>query len=236
MHTISGDENCLGQKDTVYCVAFCPNCGNRAPQRLLLQHDYDVIAYGYDGSRETDGCRCRYFVASCSTCSDLLLYHSNGAFERPEWFTDAQLVFPGGIDLPEQVPLSVRETYAEAATIQKLAPNAFAVLIRRGLEALCDDRGVKSGTLHKKLAELAARGEIPATLAEVTAVLRELGNSGAHNSGRRISVPLTWAMDEFFRTIVEYVYVAPSKLKAFKELLAKVDAEQVANPGPQADG
>ena len=35
-------------------------------------------------------------------------------------------------------------------------------------------------------------------LAEITSVLRSLGNSGAHNTKQRVTVPMTWAMEEFF--------------------------------------
>ena len=94
-------------------------------------------------------------------------------------------------------------------------------MIRRSLEALCDDRGVKEHSLVKMLEELVKRGEIPETLAEMTTVLRLIGNAGAHHSDVKVIVPMTWAMDEFFRAVVEYVYVAPSKLADFKEKLDK---------------
>ena len=117
------------------------------------------------------------------------------------------------------MPEAIRVCYAEAVRIQKIAPNAYAVMLRRSLEALCDDRGVKKGSLHVRLLELAKRGEIPPILAEMTSVLRSLGNAGAHYDQQKITVPITWAMDEFFRAILEYVYVAPSKLDAFRSRL-----------------
>jgi hypothetical protein len=109
----------------------------------------------------------------------------------------------------------------EAAQIQNIAPNAYAVMLRRALEALCDDREIEDGVLQVRLAALARRGEIPPVLAEMTAVLRVLGNAGAHSSAQNISVPLTWGMDDFFRAIVEYVYVAPRKLQDFKQRIER---------------
>ncbi|MFT3788351.1 MAG: DUF4145 domain-containing protein [Tepidisphaeraceae bacterium] len=107
--------------------------------------------------------------------------------------------------------------------MKQLAPNAFAVMIRRALEEICDDRGVNGRNLVEKLRELAKRGDMPPTLAEVTTVLRTLGNVGAHVSGASITVPQTWAIDEFFRAIVEYVYVAPHKLASFRKKLEVAD-------------
>lgn len=82
------------------------------------------------------------------------------------------------------------------------------------------------GPLHNRLEQLAKRGEIPPVLAEMTTVLRVLGNAGAHNSAQKITVPLTWVMDEFFRAVVEYVYIAPSKLEEFKQELESYKTQQ----------
>lgn len=70
-----------------------------------------------------------------------------------------------------------------------------------------------------RLKSLAEKGEIPPVLVEVTNVLRTLGNSGAHNTEQKVTVPMTWQMDKFFRTLVEYVYVAPARLKEFQKSL-----------------
>lgn len=64
---------------------------------------------------------------------------------------------------------------------------------------------------------LQERGDIPSTLAKMTDVLRTLGNTAAHEAPDEITVPMTWAIDEFFRAIVEYVYIAPAKLETFQK-------------------
>ena len=127
------------------------------------------------------------------------------------------MAYPGSVDLPEPVPINVREVYAEASRIKRSAPNAFAVMLRRALEAVCDDRGVEKGALGERLRKLADHGEVPPLLAEVSDVVRMLGNIGAHASSLSVTVPDTWVLDDFFRAIVEYVYIAPSKLKKYKE-------------------
>ena len=99
-------------------------------------------------------------------------------------------------------------------------------LIRRALEALCDDRKVAPGTLHSRLASLANKGEIPPVLVEITSVLRTLGNSGAHNTEQKVKAPMNWRMDTFFRTLVEYVYVAPARLDEFRKSVAKETTDE----------
>jgi hypothetical protein len=203
-------------------VAFCPHCGNTAPQRLAYQHTYVTTGYALDDeSRIQDGPPCTYYVAICSTCEEILLYHSICGVVSDEHFTRAALLYPKSGELHESVPAPVRGSYSEAARIRNVAPNAYAVMVRRALEAICDDRGIPPGSLHKRLEELVGRGEIPPRLAEMSAVLRILGNTGAHSAPKSVTVPMTWAMDEFFRAIVEYVYVAPSKIAEFSKRLQR---------------
>ncbi len=116
----------------------------------------------------------------------------------------------------------MRECYDEASRIKTLAPNAFAVQIRRALEALCDDRGATASNLQKRLESLVKKGEIPPVLAEMTAIVRLLGNVGAHPSEERVRPTDTWVIDDFFRAVIEYVYVAPSRVKEFRNRLQKV--------------
>jgi hypothetical protein len=92
-------------------------------------------------------------------------------------------------------------------------------MLRRALEAICDDKGIKPGSLKFRLDQLVSNGDIPPVLAEMTLVLRTLGNAGAHDADARISVYTTWALNDFFKAIVEYVYIAPNKLVRFKAKL-----------------
>ena len=203
-------------------VAFCPHCGNRAPQRLVYTHDYVPEAYTDDGKRVPD-MEGRYFVAVCETCGDLLVYNAFAAMPDPQHFAgpESDLVWPKPAKLDESVPERVRECYDEAARIKSIAPNAFAVQIRRALEALCDDRAAPGRSLQERLQRLSEKGEIPPVLAEMTTILRLLGNVGAHLTEERVTPMDAWAIDDFFRAVIEYVYVAPSRVKDFRDRLRK---------------
>jgi hypothetical protein len=96
-------------------------------------------------------------------------------------------------------------------------------MLRSGLEAICDQQAVKKGSLKSRLDVLASRGVIPPVLAEMTWVLRTLGNEAAHEP-QQMSVYTTWALDDFFKTIVEYIYVAPAKLARFKKRLEEAES------------
>ena len=202
-------------------VAFCPHCGNRSPQRIAFEHAYRDTWYGPDGKATPHGeaPESEAIVCICETCDAVLLYDGVSYEESGVW---PELVYPRNSTLPSSVPLPVRGIYGEAAMVKQNAPNAFAIMIRKGLEAICDDRSAPKGTLAERLKYLVEKSEIPLGLAELTDVLRVVGNAAAHGSLQSITTPMTWAMDEFFRAIVEYVYIAPNKLSEFKERLASI--------------
>ncbi len=202
-------------------VFVCPHCGNKTPHKSVFSHSYVGDWYGSDGQLAEDPPTSYYIGYACATCGDLSIYE-NHEYDGDE---EPTLVFPSDVNLDASIPDIVASNYRESKRVQKVSPNAFAVLIRRSLEALCDDRDVAQGTLHARLKSLAENGEIPPVLVEVTDVLRTLGNSGAHNTDQKVTVPLTWQMDKFFRTLVEYVYVAPARLKEFRKSLGGDEEE-----------
>jgi Domain of unknown function (DUF4145) len=199
-------------------VGYCPSCGNKSPQRLIhVQHCSDT-AYAYEDEEAVD-LPLAYYVAACETCDGILLYQSISNILEDGHFNQAELVYPHSGELHKSVPSRVAKIYKEAARIKNLAPNAFAVQIRRALEALCEDRGAQKAVLQKQLKELADKGEIPTKLAELSDVLRLVGNIGAHAAEEEVKAWQVYAIDEFFRAVVEYVYVAPGKLEEYRESL-----------------
>jgi hypothetical protein len=204
--------------DEIRKVEFCPHCGNRAPQKLVYSQHCRDVGWAVGGGEEYD-LAVDYFIAVCETCNHILVYQGMEDYADEEHFTHADLVYPRSGQLDKSVPAAIHNIYEEAFRIKEVAPNAFAVQIRKGLEALCEDRGEKDGTLQKRLNSLASKGEIPSVLAEVSDILRLLGNAGAHAKEHSVHPSQVHAVDEFFRTVIEYVYVAPNRLKDFRASL-----------------
>lgn len=204
--------------DTSRRIAFCPHCGNTTPQRLVFEQRYSESGYSLDGEDLGDENPAVYYVAVCETWSQILVYLSE---IQPLPFPDFCLLWPKPPEPDRSVPEPIRECYREAARIRALSPNGFAVLVRRTPEAICDDRGARKGTLHELLANLASKNEIPPVLAEMTTALRILGNVGAHSPSQSVRPGHVPAIDEFLVAVVEYVYVAPEKVKAFQQVLAR---------------
>jgi len=197
-------------------VLYCPHCGNKAPQRLIHRQRYYERSWVVSSGKE-DRTPWSVFITVCETCDHVLLYENLGDQLEDGEFQNAELEYPEAGRLHVSVPQTIRDVYEEAARIREIAPNAFAVQIRRALEALCEDRSAKGRSLADKLKDLSDRAEIPPVLAEMTDVLRLIGNIGAHGIGESVHPIQANAINEFFMAVVEYVYVAPAKLRAFKE-------------------
>lgn len=215
-------------KDALMSIAFCPHCCNRAPQTAIAMHTCKETVWFERDDAVTDeevGFDGTYFVATCGTCRQLLLYWEQGnpADEGPsgplDYFRRSSLIWPETAISGDVVPAPVAAIYREAAVVKRLSPNSFAVQIRRVLEAVCADKGANGHSLYEMLAELGRRGDLPPVLVEMTDVLRLLGNVGAHASDRTVRPSQVDALDEFFRTVIEYVYIAPAKLRRFRETL-----------------
>lgn len=196
-------------------IRRCPHCGNTAPQRLALEHEFENRElYEEDGSQSDFSLSSRYEARICRTCNELVLYHEDD-------ISRLHVVYPAGRTLHRAIPAEIQGCYEEAGRVRRASPSSYAVLLRRGLEMVCDDRGIKPGTLHARLVELTSRGELPAVLSDMTNIIRDLGNAGAHTARLKVTVPMTWAMDELFRAVVEYVYVAPYSVEAVKKSLER---------------
>jgi len=205
-------------------VLYCPHCGNKAPQRLVHTQKYMERTWHVGDGKEVEE-PWSTFVVVCETCGHIILYDNMGDQLSENEFYYCDHSYPKSDRLHFYVPESIRNVYAEAVRIKEIAPNAFAVQIRRALEALCEDRKVEGKSLADRLQSLSKKGEIPPTLAELTDVLRLIGNIGAHGIGESVHPTQVYAIDDFFKAIVEYVYVAPGRLKEFKEKMAKFQKE-----------
>jgi hypothetical protein len=78
----------------------------------------------------------------------------------------------------------VADEYRRAQRVRS-EPVFYAVGIRRTLEALCAERGVKGKTLYDRIEKLAASGDLPATFVDMATVLRQLGNMGRTSPATR---------------------------------------------------
>lgn len=203
----------MSRTDEARKVGFCPHCGHMAPQSLLTVY-FDKVTHH----------RADFFTfAICDTCQNPLIYFNEMRLGEKQkklgvfyyGLNSRDLAYPKPDVIHRAVPEKIVRWFTEALRIKGAAPTAFAASIRRCLEMVCHDRGALKGALTEKLADLADKKEIPPALSGMTEIIRLLGNAASHDD---VSIEAEFAdtIEEFFRAILDYVYVRPHQINDIK--------------------
>lgn len=210
-------------------VAFCPHCKIVSRQKLIQTHENFVTRWFGDDLVED---LTVYYIAACETCNGVLVYHDFAYTEEKlidtSRFTRASLEYPNSGKLDSLiVPTQVADIYNNNIWATHLDPTELAVQIRRALEVVCDDREAEGESLQDRLSDLALKGEIPKKLVNNTYVFWLLDNMDAYASNESVNNLQAQTIRYFFHAIIEYVYVAPRKVKSFKERLEGCEEHRI---------
>jgi hypothetical protein len=77
------------------------------------------------------------------------------------------------------------------------------------------------GSLFEKLRVLVAKRTFPGHFAEMTDLMRLVGNLGAHAGDDEVDFWDAEFLDEFFRLVIEYVYITPSRIARLRQRIKK---------------
>lgn len=193
----------------------CQHCGNRTPHKFL--HD-ETLTLGHPEESPPFEDR-RWVLLKCSTCRKVCLLgdslptsNPGGSHLEQAGVHELRLLWPE-VELPSTVPTRVEAAYEEALSVKHHSANAFANQIRKSLEAVCEDRNAEGDNLHNMIGNLKAKGEIPAPLGDMTDLIRMVGNAGSHATEFDVDWRFVEPMDDFFRTVVRYIYELPSQIE-----------------------
>ncbi|MEP2937561.1 MAG: DUF4145 domain-containing protein [Gilvibacter sp.] len=198
-------------------VVVCGHCGNEVTQELLHTVESHDILWSTKDPSEISKIEAHYHLVKCTTCEDISLYFENEWDNAYGNFDDMFRAYPIKKSFGSEIPLEISKTYKEAQRIKNVSPIAFAVLIGRTLEVICSDQKAKGKSLKNKLDSLVSTGKIPQQLADLADTLRFLRNQGAHATEYEIDHVEVSIIDDFLNAMIEYIYVAPSKLIKLKE-------------------
>jgi hypothetical protein len=157
-------------------------------------------------------------ILKCQTCQKLALYEDVWNPVTQKW--EPGLAFPKKLQAPAGVPVAVASAFEEALAAAQAAPRLAAVGIRRTLEAIALDQGAEGRTLRDQIKWLGANHKIPTQLADMMDISRNLGNLGAHFTEVNVTAGDVDTLVEFVLAVFEYIYVAPAKVKAFRQSVA----------------
>jgi hypothetical protein len=208
-------------------VANCSHCGNRAPHSLRFQYQHEALFDEIDDDTKLVE-QYTWLCYSCETCGGLNIFGGFYGIDTDPHKLDQCRLHPRGSSIlppshtmsPSQpVPGNVLKLYEEVWPLRHRAPSAFVGQIRRLLEYVCLDRKATGQNLVHKLKDLTKKGILPGYFEQMSDLLRKVGNMGAHATDVELSIWDAELIDEFFRSIIDYVYVAPARIQRMEDRL-----------------
>jgi Domain of unknown function (DUF4145) len=195
----------------------CQHCGNYAPMDIVVEYFLSAkpqSSSSYDDPYDNDNdyepeYGYYYNLLLCRACKKVTLRRY---FEH-DWMDPAEVEIqtlypPVGLEV-SKFPSVIQNAYEAALKARAIDANAYAILLGRMLEVVCEDRQVKGDNLYEKLRVLADKGEIPANLVGVAHGLRMLRNIGVHEPLEGLTNEEIPILDDLSKAILEYIYIAP---------------------------
>ncbi len=204
----------------------CRHCGNFAPMDIVADYYLSTKPEPHDPEDEYYNPQpdqgYNYELLLCLACEKVTLreYFEHDCLD-PEDIKVETLYPPQGVNLFD-LPSLIQKAYEAALKARAIDANAYAILLGRMLEVVCEDRKVKGENLYEKLKVLAEKGEIPENLMGVAHGLRKLRNIGAHEPLEGLSNDEIPILDALSRAILEYIYIAPSLAKQAETRLKRL--------------
>lgn len=163
-------------------ILECGHCGNRTPHSKAWQYDSSRLYEQLDDRVLVESYT--WVLDACGTCGGLNIYgdfyevHGAQHFTRTRLHPRASLLLPPAhmISPSEPIPARIVKLYEEVWPLRHRAPAAFIGQVRRLLEFVCEDQSASGSTLFDKLRHLVSQGVLPGYFANITDLLRVVGN------------------------------------------------------------
>jgi hypothetical protein len=205
-------------------ILECSHCGNRTPHTKVLDYVQPMLFDEIDNHRYLEDYAWSGYA--CATCGGLNLYGDFVKYPASKSLARAKL-YPRGCDLlppshvlspADPIPPRILAVYEEVWPLRHRSPSAFIGQVKRLLQYVCVERNAAGTTFLEKVQQLVIQdvfpGYFPATTADL---LRKIGDMGTRVPDDDLNVWDAELVDEFFRSVVEYVYIAPAKIKRMQQ-------------------
>jgi len=199
-------------------VVICGHCGNSGLMERVGTYSEIKNYEGFGFVREAEDI---YDLLRCHTCNKITLrkYFWADDFEPDD--AKPIILYPPNDEIPLGLPSLIQEAYYKALKVKNIDVDAYAILLRKALEAVCTERNARGGTLHQKIEDLKNSKEIPDKLVVVAKSLKDLGNVGAHSGSGNLTPAETQILSDLFKAILAYLYTAPYLAKQAEDALKK---------------
>lgn len=183
---------------------FCPDCNSIVQTEIIFEYEYDI--------EHKDELQCEGTIiklAKCLNCEKPILLREYFIEIEGNCFpqSNVQLYPEIESDFVANAPLTIIKPYREAIKCFRVsAYEACVIMCRKGIEAICYDKGETKGNLIYKLKKLKDKGALEEAFYKWSNELREIGNLGAHSHDTEITIQDAKDTLEFFEALILYLY------------------------------
>lgn len=205
-------------------ILECSHCGNKTPHGKVFEYVHPMLFDEMDDQRYTEDYR--WLVFSCSTCGGLNLYGDFLKYPTTRDLARSKL-YPKGCDLlpparvlnpGDPVPADIVELYEQIWPLRQRSPAAFIGQIKRLLMDICDEQQIAGDGFSERMMTLLSPERTPGACHEnlnrIVTLLNELGET---RPDARLNVWDVQIVDDFFRAVLELVYLVPARIKSIAE-------------------
>jgi hypothetical protein len=183
---------------------YCPQCNSIVETGVIFTYSYNVV-YADELQNQGTG----VILSKCLNCeSPMLTLEEFTNIEEHSFVNHRMQLFPDADNVAlKNAPDIVINPYKEAFKCYRAqAYDACVIMCRKGIEAICIDKGETKGNLASKLINLKDKGILVGTLHSWATELRLIGNDGAHS--HEVIVTQQDAKDsiDFFDALITYLY------------------------------
>lgn len=183
---------------------YCPACNSIVETGVIFSYTYDVM---HTDELQNEGTA--ILLSKCLNCERPILTEEHFQnIEEHSWSNNKIQLYPliDNIAL-KNAPEIVINPYKEATKCYRAqAYEACVIMCRKGIEAICEDKGETKGNLAEKLRKLKEKKVLEDTLYNWTNELRLIGNDGAHSHNQIVTQQDAKDSLDFFDALITYLY------------------------------
>lgn len=183
---------------------YCPTCNSIVETGVIFSYFLNI---DYIDELENEGTK--IILSMCLNCKRPILTEEDFRnIEEHSWVNAKTQLYPytdnGAL---KNAPEAVINPYKEAMKCYRAqAYDACVIMCRKGIEAICMDKGEVKGNLADKLKKLRDKQLLENTLYYWANELRLIGNDGAHSHDQIVTQQDAKDSIDFFDALITYLY------------------------------
>lgn len=195
----------MTEKKYIYKLPnYCPDCNSVVETGVLFTYSYDVRHIDELHQEGTSVVLCK-----CLNCEKPILFQEH--YQDIEGYSntwDKIQLYPDKESIAlKNAPEIVNNPFREAVKCYRAqAYDACAIMCRKGIEAICEDKGEAKGPLAQRIKNLKDKNVLENTFYNWTNELRIIGNDGAHSHNQKIDKQDAKDSLDFFEALITYLY------------------------------